>query len=257
MSIMFCDIRSFTSLVEAKTPDEAFRFVNSFTQWMEPAIHQEGGFINQYLGDCIMALFPAGSDAAVRAGIGMLASIDGFNRNPLPGLEGGPTVRIGIGVNAGPLMVGTIGGSERLSHAVIGDAVNVAARVESLTKLYGATFLISGPAHDELADASAYRLRLLDRVLVKGRSEPIAIWEVLDGLDAEVRERKLAIREHFAKARLAYESRSFALAESLFAECLARAPEDLASKLYIERCRKLGAEGVPPGWRGETVMAEE
>ena len=204
-----------------------------------------------------MALIPTGSDAAVRAGLGMLGALESFNRAEQEACGSREPVRIGIGVNTGSLMLGTIGGSERLAHTVIGDSVNVASRVQSLTKLYAATFLISGSTHEGMADASSYQLRLLDRVVVKGRREPIPVWEVLDGRDPEATERKLAVREHFEKARLAYESRSFAMAERLFTECLARAPGDRASELYVERCRKLAAEGVPAGWRGETVMTEK
>ena len=256
MGILFCDIRSFTSRAESLTPDEAFRFVNAFTGWMEAPIHEHGGFINEYLGDCILALFPDGSDAAVGAGLGMQVALDGFNRAEREATRSFEPVRIGIGVNTGSLMLGTIGGSVRLAHTVIGDSVNVASRVESLTKLYGATFLISGSTRDGLPDDAAYQLRLLDQVVLRGRSEPIPIWEVLDALDPGTRERKLTIREAFEEARVAYQNGSFAQAERLFADCRARAPDDLACEIYIDRCRKLAVEGVPPGWQGESSTAE-
>lgn len=257
MSIMFCDIRGFTTLIESLSPDSAFRFVNSFTEEMEPAIHENGGFINQYLGDCIMALFPAGSDAAMRAGLGMLKALEGFNEADRERMGGNKPTRIGIGINSGPLMIGTIGGPERLAQTVIGDAVNTAARVESLTKLYGTRFLISGTTYDGLTDPAAYRLRLLDRVIVQGRTESIPIYEVLDGLSEEERNAKLATSERFAEARRAYDKGAFATAGELFGACLARCPTDRASDLYVERCRKFAADGVPPGWRGETVLTEK
>lgn len=177
MGILFCDIRSFTTVAEAMTPEEAFRFVNAFTEAMEGPIHEQGGFINEYLGDCILALFPGGSDAAVRAGRGMLTALDAFNRSEDAAVARAP-LRIGIGVNTGPVMLGTIGGSERLAHTVIGDAVNVASRVEALTREYGVDFLITGTTRDLLEDASAYPLRLVARATLKGRSEPIPVWAV-------------------------------------------------------------------------------
>ena len=254
MSIMFCDIRSFTPLVESMTPDDAFRFVNSFTEWMEPPIHNHGGFINQYLGDCIMALFPTGADEAVRAGIDMELALDGFNNARREGRPFRKATRIGIGINTGSLMVGTIGGPDRLDNAVIGDAVNVASRVESLTKLYGTSFLISGNTYRGLSNASAYQFRQLDRVVVQGRSEPVPIYEVLDGLDVETREAKLHTRERFDEARSAYANQAFAQAEKLFGECLTRSPNDAAAKLYIARCRRLVAQGAPRNWQVETVV---
>ncbi len=257
MSIVFCDIRSFTSRVESMTPDDAFRFVNAFTHSMEPAIHEQGGFINQYIGDCIMALFPAGGDEALRAGIGMLGALEGFNREEHERSGNGVLTRIGIGINSGPLMLGTIGGEERLEDAVIGDAVNLASRVESLTKVYGVSFLISGTTWRKLADPSVYQLRELDLVIVKGRSESIPIYEVLDGLDPASRQRKVDGLDLFAEARNAYCNRSFAEAEARFGECLERCPEDLASQVYVERCQRLAVEGVPPTWRGETLLSEK
>lgn len=257
MNIMFCDIRSFTPLVESMTPEEAFRFVNSFTEWMEPPIHTHGGFINQYLGDCIMALFPNGNDTAVRAGIDMLAALEGFNRAERERQGSHESTRVGIGINAGPLMIGTIGGPERLEHGVIGDAVNTASRVESLTKQYHTNLLISGTTYDGLSDPSAYDIRQLDRVVLKGRSEPIRIYEVLDALSPEARSSRLATRALFTEARLAYAARSFDEAERLFRACFASDPEDLASKLYITRCERRAVEGTPPDWHGEALMMEK
>ena len=255
MSIVFCDIRSFTPRVEAMTPDDAFRFVNSFTHWMEPAIHEQGGFINQYVGDGIMALFPAGADEALRAGIGMLGALEGFNREEHQRTGNGTPTKLGIGINSGPLMLGTIGGEERLEDAVIGDAVNLASRVESLTKAYGASCLISGATWQKLADPSVYELRELDLVVVQGRSVPIRIYEVLDGLEPDARKRKLSTLKLFGAARRAFVARSFAEAEQHFAECMERCPEDLAAEIYLERCQRLAVEGVPTAWHGETLLS--
>ena len=103
----------------------------------------------------------------------------------------------------------------------------------------------------------AYKLRRLDRVVVKGRNEPISIYEVLDGLGAEERNAKLATRDRFDEARIAYGNQAFDVAEKLFGECLARSPGDVASELYIMRCRRLAVEGVPPGWHGESVLTDK
>ncbi len=175
MTILFADIRSFTTLSEAMAPDENFAFINAYLERMGPVIRAHGGFIDKYIGDAIMALFP-GADAAVRAGLGMLAALDGFNvERRAAGLT---PIAIGIGINTGLLMLGTIGEKDRMDGTVIADAVNLAARVESLTKEYGAPLLISEYTLQELADPEAYDISPVDVVVVKGKTRPVAIHAV-------------------------------------------------------------------------------
>jgi class 3 adenylate cyclase len=175
MSILFSDIRSFTTLSERMTPDENFAFINAYLERMGPVIRDHDGFIDKYIGDAIMALF-AKADDAVRAGLAMLGALDEFNaQRRSAGLD---PIAIGIGINSGSLMLGTIGEKHRMDGTVISDAVNLAARVESLTKDYRVPLLISEYTHRQLADPRAYDIRSVDVVVVKGKTRPVMIYEV-------------------------------------------------------------------------------
>lgn len=175
MTILFADIRNFTALSERMSPDENFAFINAYLAEMGPVIAQHGGFIDKYIGDAIMALFEKADDG-VRAGLAMLAILERFNATRLA--AGAEPIVIGIGLNTGSLMMGTIGEQHRMDGTVISDAVNLAARLESLTKDYRVALLVSQFTVDRLDDPGAYALRPVDTVVVRGRTQPVAIFEV-------------------------------------------------------------------------------
>jgi class 3 adenylate cyclase len=175
MTILFSDIRNFTTLSESMTPDENFAFINAYLARMGPVIRDHRGFIDKYIGDGIMALFDEADDA-VRAGLAMLDALAAFNADLRDG--GHQPIAIGIGMNSGSLMLGTIGEKHRMDGTVISDAVNLAARIESLTKTYRVPLLISQFTREQLADPAAFALRSVDEVTVKGKSRPVAIFEV-------------------------------------------------------------------------------
>lgn len=253
MEILFCDLRSFTTLIEALGPDRAFPFVNRYLRHMEPAITGNGGFIAQYLGDCIMALFPgASADAAVRAAIQMTVALADFNEREAEG-----PVRFGIGVASGPLMLGTIGGHERLDGGVIGDAVNHASRVEGMSKMYGTVLIIDESTRRRLTGAEEVRLRELDRVVAKGRRQASSIWEVLDALPREERLAKLEGLEDWNQALKFYREGDIQSAKARFQACLQRWSRDEAARLFLRRCEALAREGLPPRWDGTTVLSKK
>jgi class 3 adenylate cyclase len=175
MSILFSDIRSFTTLSESMTPDENFTFINAYLERMGPVIRNHNGFIDKYIGDAIMALF-TNADDAVRAGLAMLQTLAAFNAERRP--VGQPPIGIGIGINSGSLMLGTIGEKQRMEGTVISDAVNLAARVEDLTKTYREPLLISEFTYQQLADPKVYDIRSVDVVVVKGKTRPVTIYAV-------------------------------------------------------------------------------
>ncbi|MFO1080503.1 MAG: adenylate/guanylate cyclase domain-containing protein [Reyranellaceae bacterium] len=175
MSILFSDIRSFTSLSESLTPDENFAFLNAYLERMGPVIRDHDGFIDKYIGDAIMALF-FDADAAVRAGLAMLDTLAQYNAERAA--AGLPPIAIGIGINSGSLMLGTIGEHHRMDGTVISDAVNLAARIEDLTKRYKKPMLISEHTRRRLADPAAYDIRPVDTAVVKGKTQPVALYEV-------------------------------------------------------------------------------
>lgn len=175
MTILFTDIRSFTPLSEKMTPAETFDFINSYLHEMGPIIRQNNGFIDKYIGDAIMALFVEPDDA-VRAGISLLQKLKVFNAKRAQ-IDSEP-IKIGIGIHSGRVMLGTIGETHRMEGTVIGDAVNLASRLESLTKNYGLPFLISEETKRRLKQDAEWCIRFVDSVIAKGKSIPTNIYEV-------------------------------------------------------------------------------
>jgi adenylate cyclase len=234
MSVLFSDIRDFTSLSETMTPAENFQFINAYLSRMEPAITQNFGFIDKYIGDAIMALFDGSADDAVKAGIAMLEELYEYNisRNR----PDCPPLQIGIGINTGSLMLGTVGGQSRMDSTVISDAVNLASRVENLTKEYGVSMLITQNTFIELNDI--YDLRLIDRVTVKGKSQMVTVYEVFAADPPELRQKKLETKTLFEQALVLYNSDRCVEATRFFSGCLQINPTDNVAQIYMQRCLK-------------------
>jgi two-component system sensor histidine kinase ChiS len=235
MAILFSDIRQFTTLSESMEPHETFKFLNSYIQKMEPSINRNGGFIDKYIGDAIMALFDT-ADHAVMSSIEMLKEIYTYNEGRVR--AGYTPIEIGIGINTGPLMLGTIGGSMRMQETVISDAVNLASRIEHLTKTYSTPLLISEQTLWEIEDSTKYCIRYVDRVQVKGISEPAVVHEVFDADPDDIKELKLATEQAFSNAWVHFQNGEFREADMLFRECLDKNPTDPVARIYVERCQK-------------------
>ncbi|MEG4207492.1 AAA family ATPase [Microcoleus sp. Pol7_A1] len=235
MSVLFSDIRDFTTLSETMTPEDNFKFINSYLSRMEPVINENKGFIDKYIGDAIMALFSGEADHAVKAGIAMLHSLAEYNEYCAN--SGCAPIQIGIGINTGSLMLGTVGGPNRMDGTVISDAVNLASRVESLTKNYGVSLLITQPTYSRLKNPSQYGIRTLDTVKVKGKSEAVTVYEVFDADPLAMKEGKLATLKLFAEARAIYSEGNVAEAAWLFSECWRQNQGDRVAKIYWERCQ--------------------
>ncbi|MBF0257868.1 MAG: PAS domain S-box protein [Desulfamplus sp.] len=178
MSILFSDIRHFCMFSEAMTPEDNFRFINSYLSHMGPIVRQHNGFIDKFIGDSIMALFGGSADDAVSSAIVMLRTLKDYNEGRKR--AGYLPVQIGIGINTGTLMLGTLGEAHRMEGTVVGDAVNTASRLEKLTKHYKRPLLISENTLNALKDPSVYDIRHVGRVIVEGRSQPISVYEVSD-----------------------------------------------------------------------------
>lgn len=233
MAVLFADIRDFTTLSEGMTPSENFQFINAYLSRMEPVIHKHGGFIDKFIGDAIMALFPGGSQMAIAAAVEMLHTLEEYNGARVE--KGWQPMRIGIGINEGRLRLGTVGGQERMSGTAIGDAVNLAARLEGLTKTYKTPLLISQYALAKMSDPSLFQLRFIDRQQVKGKSVPVGIFEILDGLDPEVRDRRQAGKTEFESALWLYYGERYPEAVQKLAQYLQTHPQDFVAQLYLQR----------------------
>jgi adenylate cyclase len=248
MSVMFADIRSFTSLSEAMTPRENFDFINDYLRRIVPTVKDYGGFIDKFMGDSIMALFPNEAGDALRAAVEIQQAITDFNgertaREEVP-------IRAGIGLHTGSLMLGIIGDEERLESTVISDAVNLASRVEKLNKFFGTSILITEETFKNIQDPLGFQYRFLGRVKVKGKSECSSIFEVFGGETEELRQRKLATQRDFEQGLVAYLLRDFPHARAYFADVLRANKEDRAAFYYYIHAKR-GMEAPPgPDWDG-------
>lgn len=240
MSVLFSDIRDFTTLSESMTPEDNFKFINAYLSRMELAISTHQGFIDKYIGDAIMALFSGNADDAVKAGIAMLHRLTEYNQQRLN--SGYIPIQIGIGINTGSLMLGTVGGQNRMDSTVISDAVNLASRIEGLTKKYGASLLMSHYTFAQLTDVNQYAFRIIDRVQVKGKSTEVSVYEIFDADPPQLREGKLSTKTAFEQALLFYNLHSFMKAAKLFEEVLSLNPEDRAAQIYLERCQSINMD---------------
>ncbi|CDM98077.1 PAS domain S-box protein [Limnospira fusiformis KN01] len=234
MSILFSDIRDFTSLSEGMTPEDSFKFINAFLSRMEPEILDNYGFIDKYIGDGIMALFGEKPDHAVQAGIAMLKQLSEYNlTRSRPGRR---PIRIGVGIHTGTLMLGTVGGRNRMDSTVIGDAVNLAARIESLTKNYSVSFLITHQTFMGLDDPNQYAFRIIDRVKVKGKTDAVTVYEFFDADPPELHAKKLATKVLFERSLFLYYLNHTLEAKQGFHDCLSQNPNDMVARIYLNRC---------------------
>ena len=253
MTILFSDVRSFTTIAENLTPKDTFILLNEYLGRMAPVIAKHGGFVDKYMGDGIMALFPADSNEAVAAAEDMHRTLIAWNTERER--EGLFTLEIGVGLNTGDMMVGTIGAAGRMEGTVISDCVNTASRIESLNKLYGTAVLLSESTFRTIPESHRYNFRLLDRVRVKGKSEPVMLYELLDALPKEICARRLKTRDIFQDALYAYWNGEFERAVRAFQKCLDIDPEDKTAILLNERANWQARSGAASkDWTGAFDM---
>ncbi len=252
ITVLFADIRKFTAISETMTPQENFNFINSYLGQMEPIIRQHKGFIDKFIGDAIMALFPTGADDAVCGAIGMLKKLATYNEGRQK--AGYISIKIGIGLNTGPLMLGTVGGKNRMDGTVIADAVNLASRVEGLTKIYNASVLITEQTYLELVDPLQYNIRVVDAVKVKGKSEVITIYEVFDADPPEILALKNQTSDSFEEGFVLYHWDEYQDAQKLFEKVLKINAKDKAAQVYLERCQEKLIVTIP---KSPTILIVE
>jgi class 3 adenylate cyclase len=252
MTVVFTDLREFTATSESLGAERTFALLNEYLQAMEPEISACHGFINQFLGDGFVALFPRSADNAIAATIRMGHALADLNANRRARNE--VSFRIGIGINSGELMLGAIGGGQRLDCNVVGDAVNLASRVEGLTKMYGATCVVTDATVARLSDRTRHATRELDRVQVVGRTTPVVIHELLDLDPAERLKEKLGAAADFHSGLASYRKGEFRGAVAAFDRCLKACADDGAATLYVQRCTELVRNAPAGEWRGITVL---
>jgi two-component system sensor histidine kinase ChiS len=207
------------------------------------------------MGDAIMALFPSQPNDAMQAAIAMQQTVAQYNIERAN--SGYSAISIGIGLHTGRVMLGTIGEEARMEGTVISDAVNLAARLEGLSKIYGAPIIISGDLIFNLDNPAHYKFRFLDKVKVKGKEEAVSIFEILEGQPEEVVALKLQAQDNFERGLLHYHSQEFAEARERFQAALAINPNDMAIQLYLRRVEHYISYGVPVDWEGVEALTEK
>jgi adenylate cyclase len=237
LTVLFCDIRGFTSISELLAPEELVRFLNIYFTAMTRKVFDHKGSLDKYIGDSIMAVFgapiaePRHARLACRAALDMVAALDGlegeWRRNGLPALE----VKIGIGINTGAMIAGNMGSENRFNYTVTGDAVNLASRIESLNKTYGTSILVSEYTYAQAKDELP-RAREIDRVQVRGRSQPVGLYELIP----EGRHASLDWLEEFAGAYALLREGAHAQAAERF-EALHARIADPVSAYHARTCR--------------------
>jgi adenylate cyclase len=251
VTVLFSDIRDYTSLAERMTPEENFSFVCSFNERIGPIIREHNGFINQYLGDAIMAIFPRNASDALNAAIKMQEAVQDLNENRA--LNNKATIKIGVGMHTGPLIMGITGDQDRLDATTIADAVNTASRLEGLTKYYKVNILLSEASKATL-DSEDFHLRHLGQVQLKGKQEPISIYECFNGTDKNDIHKKLTALPIFKQGMANYYNKSFNEAADKFHEALTLFPEDTTAKMFLGRAKQFMDKGIPENWTGVEEM---
>jgi class 3 adenylate cyclase len=252
MTIFFSDIRSYTKLSESLSPKETFLFLNSYFGEINPSIQKYNGFIDKMIGDAIMALFPGNPQDALLAVIDMKHQLSIYNQGRKEkGLE---PICAGFGLHYGEVTLGTIGIPKRMDTTVVGDAVNIASRIESLTKSFKINIMLSGSVYKKLSQPNNFHLREIDTVRVKGKQETVVIYEVYDTNAPDIIEKKNQTLSRFKQALAHYRSGEFNEAIIFFQQCQAKCPEDNVPTIYIRRCNTLLR--VPPGanWAGVSAL---
>jgi len=256
-SVLFSDIRSFTNLAEKLGPQETVAMLNEYFTVMVDCVVREGGILDKFIGDALMALFGVpfaqedDADRAVRAAIAMLRDLRGLNDTRMA--SGRPPIHIGIGVNTDEVVSGNIGSLKRMDYTAIGDGVNLASRLESSCKTYGTCLVISEFTRKALR--ANYRLREVDRVIVKGKTAPVALFEVMDYYDDETFPNLAESLAVFQEAMDSYRLANFERALALFTQAHQINPEDTLSAMYADRCKHFLTAPPPEGWDGVWVMA--
>ena len=246
MSILFADVRNFTAMSERMSREEIFAFINILLNRLSPVIRHHNGFIDKYIGDSIMAIFPGTAEDAIQAAITIQEELIAFNAEYTK--LGNNSIKMGVGIHTGSIMLGIIGEAERMEGTVIADAVNISARIEKLTKHYGVGILVSEESIANLTDPYLYRYRFMDKVKVGGKQGVLSVYEVFDADD--LRRKKAAVQAVFEHGARSYHERDFETTVSCMKQVQKILPDDAVTAFYLKQARNLLKNGVPDDWDG-------
>lgn len=234
MTVLFLDVRSFTSFSEFSTPLEVFEFINDCMAYLAPCIIKNKGFIDKHIGDAILALFPEKPEDAIQAAIDILRSLEDYNYSRI--MKHQVPVQIGIGINSGPVVLGAIGFNDRTDCTVIGDTVNAASRVEASNKIFNTNLIVSSQTYMMLKKTNQFHSRSLGKIHVKGKKQMLKIYEIFDADPEDIRLRKNETKIDFEKAIKYYQEGDFIKARRLFETVYSLNRWDYATKHFIKEC---------------------
>lgn len=251
MTILFADIRDFTSMSERMSPQENFSFINSYLSRVSPVIRKHHGFIDKYLGDGIMALFPGPSDDALQAAVAVQQEVAIYNQHRRS--SGYQPITIGVGLHTGSLMLGIIGEEQRLQSTVISDAVNIASRMEDVSKFFSTAIVTDRSTIYRLQQPEDHPNRFLGRVQVKGKQEALDVFEVFGEWDS-LAALKEKTRSNFEAGVRCYFEKQFTEAEVYLTRVVEQSPQDKTAQLYLKRAAVFKTRGVLPEWDGSILV---
>ncbi|MCB1180184.1 MAG: GAF domain-containing protein, partial [Leptospiraceae bacterium] len=248
MTVMFSDIRSFTTLSETMTASENFNFVNAYFKRVSPIIAENHGIIVKYIGDAIMSVFKYRTDDAVKSAVEEWNVIKEYNKHRAK--SGYIPIKSGFGINRGYMMLGMVGEENRMQGDAFSDHVNLASRLEGLTKYYGVPLIVSENVYAGMINKEVYTFRYLDNVIVKGRKTSVRIYEVLEVYDREEKEKKLEVLEDYKKAIYLYLAGKLKESLVIFQRLEKKDPDDAIMQLYRKRIEYYLLNGIPEVWLG-------
>lgn len=255
MTVMFTDLRSFTSISEEMTPQQNFNFINAYLSRVSPVVQKNKGFIVKYMGDGIMALFPRNADDGVQAGIDKLKQVEMYNIERVQ--AGRSPIAVGVGVNTGQMMVGVVGDAKRMEADSFSPEVTLTSRIEGLTKHYGVSFIITAATKNRLADPMKYKIRFLDKVQVKGKAKALELYEVYDADPAQERLIKEETQAQYEQSIRHYYAKEFEKAQQILFRVLLKNPKDKVAWHHLIRATQCLEEGIEENWTGITVMTSK
>ena len=245
MTVLFVDLRGFSALSAQLGPRGTIGMINRYLSHVQPGIAAHGGFVGQYYGDGILALFPHAPDDALGGAVAMCRGLEAYNRNRGADF---PALHFGMGLHSGPVILGTIGDPDHFQCAVMGDSVNLASRMENLTRYFGARMVLGAATRDRIVAADQFVLRPLGVVIVDGRAEGMEVYECMSCYPEALRDRIMASHDAYCDALAAYRAGAWVQAQKGFEACLERCGEDRVVQGFAQRSRDRSSRGMT--WDG-------
>ncbi|QIP16975.1 AAA family ATPase [Spirosoma aureum] len=255
MTVMFCDIRAYSSLSEGMTPEDNFRFINTYLKRVGPVIRANQGFINHYLGDGFIAVFKNNPEDALRAALQLSETIEQYNEKRLT--DGRIPISVGMGIHTGRVMMGIIGDEERHDANVISDAVNISSRLEGLTKTFGSTILLSEKTMTGIINPGLFMFRFLGHIRVKGKEDALDVYEMISTNAPDLLEKKIQTLDLFKDGLNNYYKKRFGEAAVSLRKVLDINPADKTAYRYLLNAARYLVETPSEGWDGVETMTEK